>query len=435
MKVADHIDKIFWSFADKMLFVGFGIVSLFQMRAMDPGELGLFALLINMHTWVFVLGDSFALQNIIQFGAEKENRGKVNLIALILLLILCLISIILVLLLGNCAAELFSEPRFSDVALALPILTFLTIPRVFTIKLMYRDSRMHEIFFANLAFFGTMTALTIYYLKTKPALSYEDLILIYYIGTAVSSALGIILKLPQIRFSLAGDIRIKAMFGFSTPVTLASILNYVPRLFDVYIVQFFFSTSTVGVYYLAKNLFRVFDEALSGSMGLVYPAAVRLIASQDEAGLKDLASKALSFLLMAFLAAVLLIELGFGEFFIHLFMPEKYYAAVGQLNLLALAAIGMPFIIISAIINASGKSATVLAFVTVSVVANIFALFAIGFLGDAALVPLGLVAYNYILAAILYYYAVKHYKFNILILFRAVKDSISFIKNKLESKT
>ena len=43
---------------------------------MASAEYGLFGILIAVHSWIFLLGDSLALQNIIQFGTHVEQRGQ-----------------------------------------------------------------------------------------------------------------------------------------------------------------------------------------------------------------------------------------------------------------------------------------------------------------------------------------------------------------------
>ena len=121
MRVQEHLDKISWSIADKMLYFGYGFVMLFQMQALAPSELGLFALTISLHTWIFVITDAFALQSIIQFGMVKENEKKVNTIALILHIAVIAIVVLFVLILAPSISALFNEPRFIEIAAILPI--------------------------------------------------------------------------------------------------------------------------------------------------------------------------------------------------------------------------------------------------------------------------------------------------------------------------
>jgi hypothetical protein len=111
LKLQDNIGLVSWTAFDKITYILYGVVSLLQMKYLEPDHLGLFALLINLHTWIFIISDSLALQNIIQFGVERENRKIVNLYSLILLIILTLGSSLIFYLFRHPLSDLFEEGR------------------------------------------------------------------------------------------------------------------------------------------------------------------------------------------------------------------------------------------------------------------------------------------------------------------------------------
>ncbi|MFC2131837.1 lipopolysaccharide biosynthesis protein, partial [Bacteroidota bacterium] len=375
MRVQEHIDKISWSFADKALFFIYGIVTLFQMRALQPGEWGLFGLMIGLHTWIFIVIDSFALQGLIQFGMNETNKKKVNSIALIIQLFMSVIFSLLIYLLRFELAIIFNEDGFIKIGFVLPVLILLTIPRTYVIKLIYRTQEFHKLFLVNASFFAVMTFLTIYYLINNHFLTFNDMIIIYLFGSGLSSAFSILLLRKELQFNFSGDIKILKIMKFSLPWTIYSALNYLPKTLDLFVVQYFFQTEATGVYYSAKNLFRVFDETLNASYGLVYPAAVRQIEKNNTKGLNDLMTKSVSFLLFAFIIAVLILEFGLSEFIITSFLPANYHSAVGQFNLLLIAALGMPFLMLYTVITAMGKPQIVMNFAAISVVCAILSLY------------------------------------------------------------
>ena len=428
MNIRDHIDKIGWSFADKMIFIGYGIVSLFQMRAMELHELGLYAIMINLHTWIYVAVESLALSNIIQFGAVKENRKRVNLVSLIIAATIIVIASGLIFVFQGTIEELFNEKRVPEIMYYLQILLLISIPRVFTQRLMLRDSHYGQIFTQNLLFFGSMSAITLYFILFVGKITFTDLAQIYIAGTLLATAFGILVKYRDLVFGFKGDVKVKSIFSYSLPITVASLLNYLPRQLDVLIIEYYFSASAVGVYYSAKNLFRVFDEAASGSVALIYPTAVRAFQNKDMKSINDLLTKSVSFLLLAFIVAVGFCWLGFSEFFIKLFLPEKYFAAIGQFNLLTLGALALPFVIISTVINAERKPHIVLKYVFIAVIFSLIGLFWVGESGNQSLIPLGLIIYYSISGAFLYAYSFKHYSFKPRQIFRAVADIFHFIK-------
>ena len=434
MKVQENIGLITWSVADKCLFIIYGIVSLIQMRYAEPSELGLYALLMNLHTWILVVTDSFALQNIIQFGAREEDRPKVNTLGIVLQFIIIFIVCLTLFILQQPLSVFFKEPRLVEVAAFLPVIALLFIPRSLCIKFMYRDHQMKKLFFSNLAFFGTMTVITVVLISKYHNLSFENLFFIYVSGTLIGSLYIIIISRDKLRFAFKGPFQLKKIIKFSLPLTLTSGFNFVPKQLDVFLIQYFFSTSVVGVYYAAKNLFRVFEEALNAANGLVYPASVRFISKDDKQSLHELMTKSVSFLLFTFFITVVILEAGAGSFIIKLFLPIKYHFAIEQFNLLLVGACFIPFFILPSIINASGRPILILGFVIVAVIMSFITFVIVGISGNENLIPLGSIVYTASLGIMCFIYVNRKYDFKTREIFRAFKDSINYLKKYLKTK-
>ena len=430
MKISDHIDKLSWSVADKLLYVIYGIVSLFQIRAMDAAEFGLFAQMIGFHTWIFVVSDSFALQNIIQFGANLNNRGKVNLFAFLLHSIITIGITLTILLFKEPISVFFNQPRLVEVAIALPILIILTVPRTFCLKLLLRDHKFKGIFFVNLAFFGLMTLITVLFLFFYHKLDFQLMIILYFSGTLISSIVGILICYKELIFSLKGEISLKTLTRFSFPLTMYSALYSMPKNLDIFIIQYFFSTAVVGVYQSAKNLFRFFEEGVNLANGLVYPAAVKLIEKKDNKGLNDLITKATSAMLFAYIFAFIILEIGLSHFIITTILPQQYFFAVDYFNLMIIAALGMPFMVLSFIIIASGKPETVFKYVLISLALFFSTLFLVGYYNEESLIPLGIVVFDISFGIFCFSHTKKMYNIGYRQLLRFFSDSIYFLKQK-----
>ena len=163
MRIQEHIDKISWTFADKGIYVLYGLFTvMFQIHYLSPTDFGLFTLLNNLNIWILIISDGFALMSIIQFGNRAENRGKVNLIALVMHLCITLGASLIFYLLKHPISELFSEPRMSELALYLPILVLMNIPRTYCMKFIYRDRVFKKLFAIDAFLFGTMIITTFY---------------------------------------------------------------------------------------------------------------------------------------------------------------------------------------------------------------------------------------------------------------------------------
>lgn len=431
MKIQSHIDKISWSVADKFIFIFYGFISILQIRALEPQEYGLFQLLIVLHTWIFIISDGIALQSIIQFGMNEESRPKINLLSLVLQLIISISVSSLVFIFRYPLSGLFNEPRFVSVGEWLPLFILLTLPRTYTIKLVVRDREYKNLFLIDLAFFGVMSFGTIYMVNAYKQLYFSDMIMIYIWGMICSSITGTVLARKKLQFSYKGNLKLREIMKFSVPYGAYAMLHSIPRTIDLYIVQFFFSTSASGVYQSAKTLYRFFEEIMNASYALVYPPAVNLFEKHDNKGLNDLMTKSASFLFFSFTFMVLFLEGGFSNWLITTFLPVKYHFAVGQFNLMILGAIAMPFVLMSVVITAHGKPKLVLLFVSISTFLSVGTYFLTGFSGDSSLIPLGIIVYNSVFGFLSFMYVNKKLNFKFVQIFRAAKDTWNFVAKKL----
>lgn len=433
MKIQHHLEKISWALLDKMLFIGFGIVNLLQISIMETMEFGLFTLFIQLNSYIFILSDSFALQNIIHFGAVEANRGKVNLTALLIHSSIVMSISFLIYLSGDLLSTIFYSNRFTEVTAALPMLSFLMIFRSFVGKILVRDHLWKKIFFTDLVFFGTMSAVILYFKFNALKMDFATASQIYYFGTFLGSLLTILISLKQIQLNFKGEIKVRDMINFSIPFTLTAALTYIPKYLDVFIIQFSFrSTEIVGVYQAAKNLFRVFDEGINAANGLIYPAAVRNFEKKDYKALYDIVTKSVSFMLIAYLGMIIILELGFSRLMIEWFLPSSYQNSIPQFNIMLIAAIFLPFTVLFYIALSSGNYWKLFRIAAISTLFSILGFLLAGFLGNELLAPLGLIIYNLVNGILLVLYVKNEIGLPIKFrdFFRAISDSLNFVRRK-----
>jgi hypothetical protein len=192
------------------------------------------------------------------------------------------------------------------------------------------------------------------------------------------------------------------------------------------LIQYFFSATSVGVYQSAKNLFRFFDEACNTAGSIIYPAAIRLINFKNFKGLNDLVTKAVSFVFVGFIFIIIICEFGLSDFIISSLLM-KYLSAIGQFNLLVLAALSLPFIILSGIITASGKPQIVLNYVLTSIIIWFGTMVIVGYSKNMALIPLAQIIYSTIFGTLCYFYAKRHFDFKPMQILRAFGDTFNFL--------
>lgn len=431
MRLKEHLDKVSWSVADKMLFVGYGLVTIFQFNAMKPEEMGLFALLITILNWIFIISDAFALQNLIQFGTRQDDRPKLNLVVTFLHITIALGSSLILLLFGEELANFFKESRLTEVTEYLVVLTIFNIPRTFAIKIFYRDTKMNLLFISNAIYFGTMTALTFYNIFMIKHLDFYSLSNINIAGVSISSIFSLFIIRKELHWSLKGNIKFKEIINFSIPYTITSALHLMPRQLDIYIIQYFFQTKIVGIYYLAKNLFRVFEEIVNAANGLIYPAAVRQIAKNDYASLFDMTTKSISYILFFNLCSIIALNLGLTELFINWFLPEKYYMAIPMFNLLSLVALGLPVTILGSVLIAFNKPKTTVKIMASSLCVWFVAFYFVGQIHNPNFIPIPHILYYLIVSILMFISTSKLLNLRIKHIFRFIPDIGKSIKSIL----
>ena len=430
MRIQEHIDKISWSAADKVILIIYGLVTLFQINHLPKVDWGLFYLLLSMNNYIFIICDSMALQGLIQFGMKEESRKKANAIALSVHVAIALGISLFIFLFNESFAEIFNEEKLILVANYLPIFAIITIPRMFAIKIFYRNRDLKKVFITDFIHFGSMTALTFIIIFSADNFLFDDIVNIFLAGSVLSSLFSILLSRKDLQFSLTGTIRLKQMLKFGLPVMLNSGLYSLPKTLDVLVVQRFFGTETTAVYGSAKSLFRVFDEATNASYGLIYPVAVKLINENKKKELIDLFTKASSFMFAAFFIGAIILWLGFTDFITANFLPASYSMAAGQFNILLIAALAFPFVILPVIIQAQGHPEKVLQITVLSLIFGFIGFAVAGYINKPVLSPLGLVSFYYAFGIIGLFMLRKRFEFPLSLFFRAFGDSINFIRKK-----
>jgi len=429
LKLSENIDKIVWSVLDKGLYVLYGFVSLLQIRRLDPSELGLYGILISIHTWIYIIVDSLFLQSIIQFGFKPETEKRANTYGLIFSTLLILTFTFPFYTFSDFWVGFFKENGLRKVGLYLPWLSLLSIPRVYCLKFAFKHSNMFKLFLVNSAFFIPMSAITLYLFFKLPIFSFETLMLIYFTGTITSSITAILLLKRHIKIGFDGTLSIKEFFSFGSTMAGYSLFQSIPRQLDVLFLQYFFQSKIVGIYYSAKTLFRLFEEGLNAGFGLVYPTAVRLIAKNRKEELKSLVIKSISFTFLFVFILFIVLELGGTEFFIKLFLPERYVLSISFFNMMLIATIFMPLQLSASVMIAENKVRKVAMFIFVSSMTSVVVFILVGILQNFSFAPLGIVSYYIVFGILLHMQIRKDFQYRLSFLFQGIHDIYGFIRS------
>ena len=433
MKISQNLGKISWSLADKMLYVGYGLVQLLQIQAVTPSVYGLVSLLIALNTWIMLLTDGSALQGIIQFGQTESERRRVNSIAMLIHVAITSVCVLIVAVFQAPLTQLLNEPQFAMVAWLLPIFCLLTIPRMFCLKILYRDLRMKDLFITDTVWFGVRTILTFWMLSNGTLTSFEDIVIIDFSGMAASSLAAVILTRKDLVFGWKGNISVRDYLSFGIPLAIGTGLYSTPRQLDVFLIGSYFGVAAVGLYNPAKNLYRLFEQAFDAVFTLLHPAAVRLTSQGRTDELRAMVTKAISFTLIPVVLAVVVLEAGGSQLIVPL-LGAKYAAAVGHFNVLTLSALAMPFTMMSAVMVAFGHARAIVHYTAVGLVLTIIMLITVGQLGLESYVGLGLVVNTMVVGWLCVRHVQRELAFPWSQLIRAIADVRNHVQSRQSSK-
>lgn len=363
---------------------------------------------------------------------NEKHRNYVNTISLFTHILVTTTLSLAIFFLSNQFVVIFNEKRIAEISLFLPLLSISSIPKSFSQKIMYRQQKMSFVFLSNLSFFGSITVFFVHSIINNSYLNYDQLSKYYLYGTLLCSLFSIFLVLKHLKFSIKGNIKISDIISFSAKMTTINILNSIPRNIEPFIIKLFFSLEIVGLYSAAKNLYRLFDEALNAFYGIIYPATVKHINSRNYLQLEKLTKKSISFVFFGFVFLAIIILSPLGYFVLEEIFPIQYIKSINYLTIFLISVPFLSFVIFYSLLTASNKLKNVFFGVISANISFLVILLMICINNNPSLIPFGLVSYNVVLGLIGLYYGIKiyNYKFNSLII--ALPDSYNFIKQKIK---
>jgi O-antigen/teichoic acid export membrane protein len=381
-----------------------------------------------------MIADGSALAGIIQFGVHKEDRARVNMLAVTIYGAIVAAASGLFLAFDSIIERELHIEDFPVVAAWLPLYLVLTMPRMICLKVLLRDMGMRQIFMADLVWFGVRTVMTLLAAGSGNLVRLDDILMIDLVGMGACSVAMVALTWNKLEFSWKGSMSLVTYLRYGVPLSIAGALSTAPKMLDVYVIAMFFGVGVVGIYNPAKNLYRIFEQAFDAVVTLLYPAAVRMYSQQRMADIQVLITKAISFTLVPTVIAVIALEAGLGEFLIGYLLP-KYRAVVGHFNVLTLAALAMPFGLMASIIQAMGRSTALLIYSGISVMLSMAVLVLVGYMGNPQLIGLGLVTFTVVSAALFMNDVTKQIHVPLHALTRAIDDMGQALSSRRKSRS
>ncbi len=360
MEFGKHIAKGFWGFADKSLFVVYGIgLIVFVIRVISEFEYGSFVIIQAVFNLILALGGSFALQPLIKFESEMNDAKKSLRPYFLFYVGFFLLASLFVLLFADLIAQFISGSNaqyFVELCLLVPGLLLASLPRNFAAAILQTQFRVKTIFVIDAVFFlGSLFLIILANILSMLHTAY-DLLLISIIALLASSMVAIILTwndLSRLKHHLPSDYKKVWNFGKYSLVSSASTSIHAQA--DIFLLSMMGGTYHVAVYGAAKIFSRVFDVTNQVIQLFLIPASSRLYASGDFHNLKVMMEKSILFSTF-FLFPVFLMFFFGAEFIISMFYGVRYSEASILLQLFSFfALIAPPIAVFSSLLVGFGK--------------------------------------------------------------------------------
>jgi O-antigen/teichoic acid export membrane protein len=316
LQLRQHLTTGIWAAADKaLIFLNGFTILLVVIAVLPPSEWAAFSLFQSIFLIICVLADSIFLQPMVKFASEHQAEveeilaASFNLYTLVMLVIGTGFALF-----ADASATLFASPELGAMLSLLPMMLALNIFRNVGIRYLQISYRIADIFFVDLAFFGSITLITILANSLGYFHTAMDFVVINIIGGALSSIVAIIYSRKVFRkmplFTVPRN-EYGKLLSFAKYQAGTSALITVQQWADVLIVGVY-APAYVALYSAAKTLYRFFDAVKEGATLLIVPITSRLHTSGDGKKLSALVEKLLFLGFVALVPISLVLALGAG---------------------------------------------------------------------------------------------------------------------------
>jgi len=437
VRLSSHLDKGFWTIADKGILAAYGIVfMLLVIRILPEQEYGNFVLIQNAFLILSHLGVSLGMAPYVKLYHENPNRLALQSNALLLFAGFFLGLIMLLWPARVALGRLFNSSDFASLFYFLPLLLAASFLKQFTNEIFRASYKIKAIFWtdATLVFSNVLMIGGLVY--TRQLDSAYDMLLAMTIAYAASSLVGFILAYRQLAFGFRTDRGLmRRMFDFGKYTMGSGASSIIYERADSFIIAAYLDPAAVALFNAARNFLRVFDFYRQGLALIAFPAFARLHTERREQDLRALYEKGIFFSNLLLLPIVLALILG-ADFFFEVLLANRYPEGPRILRWFALMGLFVSWHSIGeSLLFGIGESkypfwARLIATI-VSLALNIVLVKTFGVIGAvcATLVSFGL------LAAISTYFVRRHVKFTLRSMLRRWHDGVNFVRKFRSAKS
>lgn len=338
MQFSHHIDKGFWTVADKGLTVLFGLYFMkLAVTHLPATEFGLFTLVYQSFFLLVVnFTASFALQPMLKYAAESDDIRTTMTTGLLMHIgFFSVVMIVLMafqpLLIAWTASAASEAAVLSGLFRLLPLLAVAFFIRNHVLYILQAKYHLIRLFLINLVYFITAIGLLHWQIAEHTLNNAADLMHINIVAYAISSAVALLLTLSYWQLTLTGFRRkCREMFDFGKYSLLSALTNNIYEQTDNYIIITLLSPRELGIYAVAKTLMRAYLVFSQVVQALLIPVLSRQYARKATEMIQTICEKAICFSTIALLPMGLAF-LFFGPWLISLLTQQAEYAEAGPI--------------------------------------------------------------------------------------------------------
>lgn len=430
MRLSHHLDKGFWTLADKVLLAAYGVLfMLFVIRVLPEEEYGNFVLVQNTFLILGHLALTLGMAPYVKFYHENPQRLALQSNALLLFTGFFVIMLALLWPLHEHLGRWLNSPDFAALFYFLPLLILASFFKFFTNEIFRASYRIKAIFITDAVLVCGNVFLVGRLILTEQLHSAQDMLTAMTIAYALSSLAGFVLAFRQLAFGFRADRKLmRRMFDFGKYTMGSGASSIVYERADNFVIAAYLDPAAVALYNAARNFLRVFDFYRQGLALIAFPAFARLHAERREHDLRALYEKGVLFSNLLLVPLVLLLILG-ADFLFEVVLANRYPEGPKILRWFAMLGLFVSWHSIGeGLLFGIGESKypfwTRLAATVVSLGLNIVLVKWWGVMGAvcATLVSFAL------LAAISTYFVRRHVKFTLSSIVQRWHDAANFVK-------
>ncbi len=336
MRLSRHLEKGFWTVADKGLVAAFGVFLLLVIRVLPEEEFGDYLLIQYTFLILSHLSFSWGMAPYVKYFYETQNRLALQTHALILVGLFFTLMTAGIWFFRVPLGEMLKSAHFPHLAYFVPLLFLTAFGKLFANEIFRATHEIQRIFWIDFTYYTVNVVIILGYIVQNRLDSAALLLNINAFAYVCSSIVGFwsvrryIIPGFQIERPLFCKMARFGQYAFGAGVS-ATIYDRA----DNYIISAMLGVRALALFGTVKLFLRLYDIFKQAVTLVAFPAFARLHAEQRQDDIKSLYEKGI-FYANVILAAIMIFLIVAADFFYDVILAGKYPGGALLLRLFSL---------------------------------------------------------------------------------------------------